>query len=208
MPPRSSEEEERDEWLSADYHRRRYLLCIPVQPKRPRHAPEQAPLANGQYGALRDKVSEKGMERDIGSPDGDRMEDFGISPSGGSASRSRRQRKEDQCVEGVRPGVLGRAYVEKARQSRLDFGEEMDVAAVGTHRGRRWEPLSTSQTAFMVSKASDAAVWEDLKDISPPMEDGNPLKLHRFLEKLDNWGITVTEEVDPPAAEKCVFKRF
>ena len=52
----------------------------------------------------------------------------------------------------------------------------MDSAAVGTHGGRRWERRLISQPSFMVSKAADAAVWEDLKDNSPPMYDG----------KLDN----------------------
>ena len=85
---------------------------------------------------------------------------------------------------------------------------EMDVAAVGTGGGRRWEPRSSSRPAFMVSKAADAAVWEDLKDIRPPMYDGNPLNLDRFLEKLDDWGMTVTEDMDPAQAEKYVFKRF
>ena len=60
----------------------------------------------------------------------------------------------------------------------------------------------------MVSKAADAAVWEDLKDIKPPTYGGNPLNLHRFLEKLDDWGMTVTEDMDLPDAEKYVFKRF
>ena len=60
----------------------------------------------------------------------------------------------------------------------------------------------------MVSKAAAAAVWEDLKDIKPPMYDGNPLNLERFLEKLDDWGVTVTEEMDPADAERYVFKRF
>ena len=60
----------------------------------------------------------------------------------------------------------------------------------------------------MVSKAADAAVWEDLKDIKPPMYDGNPLNLDRFLEKLDDWGVTVTEDMDPADAEKYVFRRF
>ena len=60
----------------------------------------------------------------------------------------------------------------------------------------------------MVSKAADAAVCEDLKDIKPPTYDGNPLNLDRFLEKLDNWGLTVTEHMDPADAEKYVFKRF
>ena len=60
----------------------------------------------------------------------------------------------------------------------------------------------------MVSKAADRAVWEDLKDIRPPMYDGNPIYLDRFLEKLDNWGMTVTADMDPAAGEKYVFKQF
>ena len=82
------------------------------------------------------------------------------------------------------------------------------MAAVGVRGGRRWEPRSTSRPAFMVSKASDAAVWEDLKDIQPTMYDGNPLNLDRFLEKLDDWGVTVTEDMDPADAERYFFKRF
>ena len=60
----------------------------------------------------------------------------------------------------------------------------------------------------MVSKAADAAVWEDLKDIKPPTYDSNPLNLDRFLKKPDDWGMTVTEDMDPADAEKYVFKRF
>ena len=60
----------------------------------------------------------------------------------------------------------------------------------------------------MVSKAADAAVWEDLKDIKPPMYDGNPLNLDRFLEKLDDWGLTVTEDLPPADVERYVFRRF
>ena len=60
----------------------------------------------------------------------------------------------------------------------------------------------------MVSKAADAAVWEDLKDIKPRTYDGNPLNLDRRLEKLDDWAMTVTEDMDPADAEKYVFKRF
>ena len=60
----------------------------------------------------------------------------------------------------------------------------------------------------MVSKAADSALWEDLKDIKPPTYDGNPLNLDRFLEKLDDWRMTVTEDMDPAEAEKYVFKRF
>ena len=40
------------------------------------------------------------------------------------------------------------------------------------------------------------------------MYDGNPLNLDRFLEKLDNWGVTVTEDMHPADAEKYVFRRF
>ena len=60
----------------------------------------------------------------------------------------------------------------------------------------------------MVSKAADAAVWEELTDIKPPTYDGNPLNLDRFLEKLDDWGMTVTEDMNPADAERYVFKRF
>ena len=60
----------------------------------------------------------------------------------------------------------------------------------------------------MVSKAADAAVMEDLKDIKPPMYDGNPLNLDRFLEKLDDRGVAVTEDMDPADAERYVSKQF
>ena len=40
------------------------------------------------------------------------------------------------------------------------------------------------------------------------MYDGNPLNLDRFLKKLDDWGVTVTEDMDPADAERYVFKRF
>ena len=93
-------------------------------------------------------------------------------------------------------------------RSHMDTAGEMEVAAVGVRGGRRWEPRATSRPVFMVSKAADAAVWEDLKDIKPPTYDGNPLNLDRFLEKLDDWGMTVTEDMDSAEAEKYVFKRF
>ena len=111
-------------------------------------------------------------------------------------------------MEGVRREHLGSAYMEEPRRSHADTGEEMEVAAVGVRGRGRWEPRSTSWPAFMVSKAADAAVWEHLKDIKPPTYDGNPLNLDRFLEKLDDWGMTVTEDMDPADAEKNVFKRF
>ena len=111
-------------------------------------------------------------------------------------------------MEVVRREHPGSAYMEEPRRSHMDTVEGMEVAAVGVRGGRRWEPRSTSRPAFMVSKAADAAVWEDLKDIKPPMDNGNPLNLDRFLEKLDDWGMTVTEDMDPADAEKYVFKRF
>ena len=111
-------------------------------------------------------------------------------------------------MERVRREHLGSAYMEEPRRSHIDTVEEMVVAGRGVRGGRRWEPRSTSRPAFMVSKAADAAVWEDLKDIKPPTYDGNPLNLERFLEKLDDWGMTVTENVDPAEAGEYVFKRF
>ena len=111
-------------------------------------------------------------------------------------------------MEGVRREHLGSAYMEERRRSHTDTVKEMEVAAVGVRGGRGWEPRSTSRPAFMVSKAADAAVREDLKDIKPPMYNGIPLNLDRFLEKLDDWGVTVTEDMDPTDAERYVFKRF
>ena len=71
-----------------------------------------------------------------------------------------------------------------------------------------WEPQSTSRPVFMVSKAAGASLWEELKDIRPPMYDGNPLNMDRFLDKLDDSGMTVTEDMDPAAAEKDIYKRL
>ena len=140
------------------------------------------------------------------------LEEFDISPPRGvrreAAERSRRRRDEDAYMDAVRREHFGSAYVEEPRRSHRESMEEMDVAAVGVRGRGRWEPRSTSRPAFMVSKAADAAVWEDLKDIKPPMYDGNPLNLDRFLEKLDDWGLTVTEDLPPADAERYVFKRF
>ena len=147
------------------------------------------------------------MEWDIGGGEED-LEEFGISSLPGvrreAAERSRRRRDEEAYMERVRREHPGSAYMEEPRRSHTDTGEEMEVAAVGV----RWEPRSTSRPAFMVSKGADAAVWEDLKDIKPLMYDGNPLNLDRFLEKLDDWGLTVTEDMDPADAERYVSKRF
>ena len=89
-------------------------------------------------------------------------------------------------MEGVRREHLGSAYMEEPRRSHADTGVEMEVGAVGDRGRGRWEPRSTSRPAFMVSGAADAAVWEDLKDIEPPMYDGNAFNLNRFLEELDD----------------------
>ena len=168
-------------------------------------------MAGGRYGGLRDEVPEGDVEWDVGRGEED-LEEFGITPPRGvrweAAERGRRRRDEEPYMEGVRREHLGSAYMEEPRRSHTDTVEEMEVAAVGVRGGRRWEPLLTSRPAFMVSKAADAAVWEDLKDIKPPMYDGNPLNLDRFLEKLDNWVVTVTEDMDPADAERYVFKRF
>ena len=151
------------------------------------------------------------MEWDVGGGEED-LEEFGITPPRGvqreAAERSCRRRDEEVYMEGVRRELLGSAYMEEPRRSHMDTAEEMEVAAVGVRGGRRLELRSTSRPAFLVSKAADAAVWEDLKDIKPPTYDGNPLNLDRFLEKLDDWGMTVTEDMDPAEAEKYVLRRF
>ena len=156
-------------------------------------------------------VTRGDVEWDIGGGEED-LEEFGITPPPGvpqeAAERSCRRRDEEAYIQGVRPEHLGSAYMDEPRRSHMDTVEEMEVADVGVRGGRRWEPWWTSWPAFMVSKAADAAVWEDLKDIKPPTYDGSPLNLDRFLEKLDNWEMTVTEDMDPTDAEKYVFKRF
>ena len=211
VPPSSVSEEWREEWLSAEYHNCRAPSRTPVRPRRPAPAQEPISMAGGRYGGLRDEVPEGDVEWDVGGGEED-LEEFGITPPRGvrweAAERSRRRRDEEAYMEGVRREHLGSAYMEEPRRSHTDTVETMEVAAVGVQRGRRWEPRSTSRPGFMVSKAADAAVWEDLKDIKPPMYDGNPLNLDRFLEKLDDWGLTVTEDMDPADAERYVFKRF
>ena len=180
-------------------------------PPTPRTSPEPIPMAGGHYGGLRDEVFGGDVEWDIGGGEED-LEEFGITPPRGvrreAAERSRRRRDGEAYMEGVRREHLGSAYMEEPRRSHTDTLEEMEVASVGVLGGRRWEPRSTSRPAFMVSKAADAAVWEDLKDIKPPMYDGNPLNLDGFLDELDDWGVTVTEDMDPADAERYVFKRF
>ena len=168
-------------------------------------------MAGRRYGGLRDEAPGGDVDWDVGGGEED-LEEFSITPPRGvrqeAAECSRRRRDEEAYMEGVRHEHLGSAYMEEPRRSHTDTAEEMEVAAVGVRGGRRWEPRSTSRPAFMVSKAADAAVWEDLKDIKPPTYDGNPLNLDRFLEKLDDWGMTVTEDMDPADAARYVFKRF
>ena len=120
------------------------------------------------------------MEWDMEGPDADPMEDFQISPLRGSASRSRREAEEEEYMEGLRREVLGGAKLEEPRRSRLHFEEETDVAAGGTHGVRRWEPGLTSRPAFVVCKAENAAVSEDLKNIRPPMYNANSLIPNRL----------------------------
>ena len=147
-------------------------------------------------------MPEEDTEWDLKGPDQDPMEDFGISPPRKSASLRRRE-EEKEYMEGLRRGLRGGAYVEESRCGHLNFEEEMNMEACGTHGGRLWEPRSPSRPAVM-----GAAVWEDLKDIRPPMYYRNPVNLDCILEKLDDWGRTVTEDIKPAAAGKYVFKRF
>ena len=155
-----------------------------------RYAPDAPPQPWSQSQWLADVMVDSGMRSLEGTWSGmsafgeEDLEDFGISPPRGvrreAAERSRRRRDEEAYMEGVRREHLGSAYMEEPRRSQRGSVEEMEVAAVGVRGRGRWEPRSTSRPAFMVSKAADAAVWEDLKDIKPPMYDGNPLNLDRF----------------------------
>ena len=214
VPPSSGSEGWRDEWLRADHHNRRAPPRTPLRPRRPAPAPEPIPMAGGRYGGLRDEVPGGDVEWDVGGGEDLDLDlkEFGITLPRGvrqeAAERSCRRRDEEAYMEGVRREHLGSAYMEEPRRSHADTGEEMGVAAVGVRGRGRWEPRSASRPAFMVSKAGDAAVWEDLKHIKPPMYDGNPLNLNCSLEKLDDWGVTVTEDMDPADAERYVFKRF
>ena len=141
-------------------------------------------MAGGRYGGLRDEVPGGDVEWDVGGGEED-LEEFGITPPHGvrqeAAERSGGRRDEEAYMEGVRREHLGSAYMEEPGRSHTDTLEEMEVAAVGVPGGRRWELQSTSRPAFMVSKAADAAVWEDLKGIKPPTYDGNPFNLDGFL---------------------------
>ena len=208
VPPGTGSEDWRDEWLSAEHCNRCAPPRAPVRPRRPAPAPEPIFIAGGRYGGLRDEVPRGDVEWDVGEGedlDLD-LEECDISPPRGvrreAAERSRQRRDEDAYMEAVRTRL---GYMEEPRRSHRDSMEEMDVAAVGVRGRRRWEPRSTLRPAFMVSKAADAAVWEDLKDIKPPMYDSNPLNLDRFLEKLDDWGLTVSEDLPPADAERYVF---
>ena len=58
------------------------------------------------------------------------------------------------------------------------------------------------RTSFIVSNAARGTVWEDLRNIQPPTYNGNPLNLDRFLVKVDDWGMTVTEDMDPAKGQK------
>ena len=169
-------------------------------------------MAGGRYGGLEDEVPRGDLEWDVGMLAEEDLEEFDISPPRGvrqeAAERSRRRRDEEAYMECVRREHLRSEYMEEPRRSHRDSMEEMDMADVGVRGRGRWELRSTSRPAFIVSKAADAAVWEDLKDIKPPMYDGNPLNLDRFLEKLDDWRGTVNEDMDPADAEKYVFRRF
>ena len=180
VPPGSGSENLRDEWLSAENHNRRAPPRTPVRPRRPAPAPEPIPTAVGRYGGLKDEVPRGDVEWDVGGGEDLDLdpEEFDISPPRGvrweAAERSRRRRDEEAYMEGVRREHLGSAYMEEPRRSHVDIGEEMEVAAVGVRGRGRWEPRSTSRPAFMVSKAADAAVWEDLRTSSPPCTMATP----------------------------------
>ena len=146
VPPGSGNEEWRDEWLSAEYHNCRAPPRTPVRPRRSAPVPEPLPMAGGRYSGLTDEVPGGDVEWDVGGGEED-LEEFGITPPRGvrreAAERSCRRRDEEVYMEGVQREHLGSAYMEEPRRSHMDTAEEMEVAAVGVHEGRRWEPRST-----------------------------------------------------------------
>ena len=145
------------------------------------------------------------MEWDMDKADGDPMEDFAITLAQEerreAASRSRQHCQEGEYMEGVGRGVLEGAYVEELRSGRRETEKEMELAAVRTRGRRRCTDWLSSRPAFMVSKAANAAVWEGRKNIRPPIYDGNLLYLDRFLEKLDDRQMNVTEDMEPAQME-------
>ena len=115
VPPGSSNEEWRDEWLRAEYHNRRAPPRTPVRPRRPTPARQPIPMVGGRYGGLRDEVPGADVDWDVGGGedlDLD-LEEFGITPPRGvrreAAERSRRRRDEEAYMEGVRREHLGSA---------------------------------------------------------------------------------------------------
>ena len=70
---------------------------------------------------------------------------------------------------------------------------------------RLWE--SVGEADGNLGRPPGRRSWS-LRPRMPPMYDGNRLSLDRFLEKLDDWGVTVTEDMPPADAEKYVFRRF
>ena len=112
--------------------------CPPPYP-RPAQAHEACPRASPTVAwpiqSAANWVPEEDMEWDIEGLDGDPME--GSGHPRGSVRQSRRQREEEEYMEGVRRGVLAGAHVEELRRSCLGIDVEMDMVAVGTHGGRQ-----------------------------------------------------------------------
>ena len=124
------------------------------------------------------------MERNIEGDNAEPMEDFRITPLAAepreAANRSCWECKAEEYTEGLRRGVLRGVYVEKLQCSRGDI-KEMKVAVVGTAAARQWETRLSAPPVFIVLDAGNAVVWEVLKDIRPPVYDGNPLNVDRVL---------------------------
>ena len=138
MPPRRSGEEERDEWLSADLHRRCDPLQTPVQPKRPGHALERAQPAHGRCGPLRDEVPEEDTEWDLKRPDGDPWRTpgsthHGDQEAGGAVTRrSTWNRYAEESLEEL-------TWRSRAQLLGHPRGDER-----GSRGNPRWTPVKTS----------------------------------------------------------------
>ena len=188
MPQKRIGDEETDKWLSADYRRRRDSLRTLVQPKRPRHAPERCTERCGMRSWRRTWSGTSSVP---------------ITPPW------RICQSEPRATRGTR--VHGRRVLSSPWRRERGGGAAQPLGHQGgDERGSRGNPRVTLVGTFVNFMAGGHGLEGRgcRHDIRPHMYDGDPLNLGRLLERLDDWGMTVTEDMDPAAVEKYVFKRF
>ena len=197
VPPGSGSEEWRDEWLSADYHNRRAPTADACTPP----TPGTSPGANPQ--GLEDVMVDSGMRSPEKTWTGmsAKVRTWTWTWTWRSSTSARR------VVYDGRPLNAAAGAVMRMR-TWTQYGVNILVQRTWRNRGvatgipwkrwtwRPWESVGEADgnlgrprgRPFMVSKAADAAVWEDLKDIKPPMYDGNPLNPRPLLGEAGRLG--------------------